>query len=69
MKYLETLKKDLILQKKKLEDLRGWGSVSILIDSQVALVEMLEKQYQERKDSGDERTNQYEVETDITAEY
>ncbi|MCI1960059.1 MAG: hypothetical protein LKJ25_10605 [Clostridia bacterium] len=41
---IEILKRDLALQKKKLEDLKAWGSVSILIESQTALVDKLEKQ-------------------------
>ncbi|MCI1930982.1 MAG: hypothetical protein LKJ13_04735 [Clostridia bacterium] len=48
---IEILKRDLALQKKKLEDLKTWGSVSILIESQTALVDKLEKQLETIQDN------------------
>jgi hypothetical protein len=48
---IEILKRDLALQKKKLEDLKAWGSVSILIESQTALVDKLEKQLETIQDN------------------
>lgn len=40
---ITVLKEDLALQKKKLDDLKTWGSDAILIEAQNAVISELEK--------------------------
>lgn len=47
------IKEDLELQKKKLEDLKSWGSLQILIDAQTELVAALEKQAAAGREEGE----------------
>lgn len=44
LSQLETIRKDLALQRQKLEDLKVWGSAVILIQAQAAAVARLERQ-------------------------
>jgi hypothetical protein len=54
---IDFLKGDLAVQKRKLEDLKNWGSLQILIDAQTRLVTELEKQVAEE---GDDETGKNE---------